>query len=434
MGNAIIIETSNTMELESVEFDVEATARTVTYNKEERMKLFRVLALPERSAVFNVLSPRMRQEVLDALAFTEALELLDHLDPLRVHQVVSRVKDKKRKERLIARLKSDRFEKLEYFLSFHPDASIALVHLNYVYLSADTTIGSTAEIIERHMKSTGKIPAILVSEDGQLAGEVSLGTLVRERNQSKLRSFVRPVNNIMYNASREGVLALFVGTPHEKVVVNDIDGSVLGVIYSDDVIDLLDSQPASSLYSFAAVEASERPFDGVLDKVRGRCRWLLINLVTCFVAAGVVKYFDETINTLVMLAVFMPIVGGMGSNASTQTLAVMVRGIAVGEINLKNSRAAIIREAMAGGLNGLITAFIMVPAAVILGVDIGIAFIAAIAVIATLIVAGFFGSLIPLILKHAGRDPATSAGIIISTATDVSGYLFLLGLATLFLL
>ncbi len=418
----------------NVDIDIQGLARSVTHDKDQRMVLLRSLPLPERSAVFNILSPQMRQIVLEELSFTEALELLDHLDPLRVHQVLSRLKDKKRKERFVSRLKSDRYEKLEYFLGFHPEASIALVHLNYVYLSGGTSIGDSASIIEDHLQSTGKVPAILVSEDGKLSGEVSLGRLVRERNQSKLRNFTKPVRSIVYNAPRETALALFLDAPHEKVVVMDTDGSVLGVIYSDDVVDLLDSQPASTLYSFAAVESSERPFDGVWDKVKGRYRWLLVNLVTCFAAAGVVKYFEGTIDALVMLAVFMPIVGGMGSNAATQTLAVMVRGIAVGEIDTKNCRPAIVREALAGGINGLVVSLIMIPTAFIFGVDLGIVLIAAASVIATLVVAGSFGSLTPLILKRIGKDPATSAGIIISTATDVCGYLFLLGAATLLLL
>ncbi len=419
---------------QQVDFDINGLARTVTADKEQRMVVLRSLPLPERSAVFNILSPKLRQAVLEEMSFTEALELLDHLDPLRVHQVLSRMKDQKRKERFVSRLKSDRYEKLEYFLCFHPDASIALVHLNYVYLSGSTTIGDSAAIIEDHLETTGKVPAILVSEDGKLSGEVSLGRLVRERNQSKLRNFVKPVSSLPYNAPREQVLALFLAEPHGKVVVMDLDGSVLGVIYSDDVIDLLDSQPASTLYSFAAVESSERPFDGVWDKVRGRYRWLLVNLVTCFAAAGVVKYFEGTIDALVMLAVFMPIVGGMASNAATQTLAVMVRGIAVGEIDIRNCRPAIVREALAGGINGLAVSLIMIPVALIFGVDIGIVLIAAASVIATLVVAGSFGSLTPLVLKRLGKDPATSAGIIISTATDVCGYLFLLGAATWLLL
>ena len=423
-----------TEETSQTEVDVLAFARRMTYRPEKRLELFNSLSLPAKSAVFNILSPVIRQEILDAVSFNDAVDLLDHLDPRRVHHILSKMKDKKRRDRLLGRIKADQYEKIDYFLRFHPQATVSLIHLNYVYLPDTTTIGDTAVVIEDHLRNTGKIPVILINHDGELIGEVPLNTLVRERNTAKLKNYVRPVKLVPYNAERQDVLSLFMASPHAKVVVTDNDGSVLGVVYSDDVIDLLDLQPAVSLFSFANVESSERPFDDMWSKVKSRYRWLVINLATCFLAAGVVKVFDGTVDALVILAVFMPIVAGMGGNAATQTLAVMVRGITVGEITLKNSKKAVINEVLAGGINGLITGVILIPVALLLGVDFSVALIGAAAVVFGLVIAGFFGAVIPLVLKHLGKDPATSAGILISTATDVLGFLFLLGAATFFLL
>lgn len=417
----------------SPEKDLESIAKSVTYRPDTRLSIFRELVLAERSAVFNVLSPQMRQTLLEQLNFTEALELLDHLDPHRVHHVLSKIKDPKRRERFISRLKSDRYEKCEYFLSFHPQTSLSLIHLNYVYLSDTTTIGETASIIEDHVRQTGKIPTVLVYHDGELAGEVSLGTLVRERNANRLKNFVRPLRTITYNAPKEKILTLLTDQTSEKVAVMDTDGSLLGIVYSSDVAELLESQPAATLYSFAGVESSERPFDGVMNKVKGRYRWLIINLFTCFVVGGVVSLFDDTIQRFVALAIFMPMIAGMGGNASTQTLAIMVRGIAVGEVSLKNGGPAITREVLAGLINGLLTGSLLIPVALLFGLNIWIAVIAGIAVVFNLMVAGFFGSIIPLLLRQVGRDPATSSGIFISTATDVLGLLFFLGIASIFL-
>jgi len=415
-------------------FDLADVTRAVTYNKNERLSLLRSLSLPERSAVFNLLSPKIRETVIDALTFNEVLDILDHLDPLRVHQVLFKMKDQKRKMRFLARLKSDSFEKTEYFLQFHPEASLTLFHLNYLYLSENTTVGDTANVIENHLRTTGKVPAILVSKGGKLSGEVSLSTLVRERNSYKLKNYVSPVTSVPYNLERDKVMELFVSHPHEKVVVTDSDGSVLGVIYSDDVIDLLDSQPAATLYSFAGVEASERPFDATLDKVRGRYRWLLINLGTCFLAGGAVSLFGETINQFVALAIFMPMISGMGGNTSNQTFAIMIRGIVTGEISLSNSYPAMKREMTAAFINGIMVSLMMIPIALLFGLSLSIALIAGVAIVFNMVVGGFFGTLVPLVLKYFGKDPATSAGIFISTATDVLGLLFFLGLATIVLL
>lgn len=413
--------------------DLEAIARSVTYRPESRMFEFRALSLSERSAVFNMLSAQLRQVVLKELSFTEALELLDHMDSQRVYIILSKMRDQKRRERLITRLKSDRYEKTDYFLSFHPQATFSLVHLNYVYLPDTTTVGETANIIEDHLKQTGKIPVVLVHNGGNLIGEASLGMLVRERNVSKLKNFVRPLRHICYNSSKDKILSLFLSAAHEKIVITDVDGSILGIVYSDDVADLLDAQPATSLYSFAGVEASERPFDGVMDKVKGRYRWLIINLATCFLAGGVVALFQGTINQIVALAVFMPIVAGMGGNAGTQALAVMIRGIAVGEISLSTSRPAVLREVLAGLVNGILTGVALVPIALLLGLNLWVAVIAGVSVVFSLIIASFFGATVPLVLKHFGQDPATSSGIVITTATDVFGLMFFLGVATLFL-
>jgi magnesium transporter len=208
----------------------------------------------------------------------------------------------------------------------------------------------------------------------------------------------------------------------------------LGVVYSDDVIDLLGESPAATLYSFAGVEATERPFDSAWKKIRHRYRWLIINLITVFLAGGVVALFEDTLEQIVLLAVYLPIVAGMGSNAATQTLAVMVRGIAIGEITLRNSRAALVREIVAALINGVITGFIVFLVAVILNQNPLFGLVAGISVVASLVVAGFFGTIFPLLLRHMGKDPATSAGILITTTTDILGFFVLLGLATLLLL
>lgn len=414
--------------------DLSAVARTVTYRPDERLGEFGSLSLAEKSAVFHLLSSNVQQSILASLSFMDALELLDHMDPVSVHQTLAKMRNEKRRARLIARLKSDRYEKCEFFLQFHPQASFSLFYLNYLYLSESMTVGEAAELIEKHLHATGKVPVVLTHKDGVLSGEVPLSSMVKERKTSKLRSLARPVRSIAYNAVSVEVLPFFTAAPHEKVVILDQDGSVLGLVYSDDVIDLLDEVPAVTLYSFAGVEASERPFDGVMDKVKGRYRWLLINLGTCFLVGGVVALFDRAISEFVALAIFMPMIAGMGGNASTQTLAVMVRGIAVGEVNLKNCYHAITREVLSGLVNGLITGLVLLPVALLFGVDWRITVIAAIAVVFNLVVAGFSGALIPLVLKHFGKDPATSAGIFISTATDILGLMFFLGVATVFLL
>ena len=223
-------------------------------------------------------------------------------------------------------------------------------------------------------------------------------------------------------------------TKHGKVAVLDTDGSVVGIIYTDDVMQLFGSHPATELYDFAGVVEAERPFDSVGKKVKNRYRWLMINLATAFLAAFVVGFFKDTLDAIVVLAIYMPVIAGMGNNAATQTLAVTARGIAIGEIKLKNGMPAILREVGAGSVNGLINGFIVFLIATFWNQSPMLGLIAGVSILLNLVIAGFFGAFVPLFMKSIGKDPATSATIFITTATDVFGFFIFLGLATLILL
>lgn len=412
---------------------LDGLVQRITYHSGKRMHYFRALPLAEQSVVFNRLSPGMRQKVLSKLSFDEAVDLLDHLDLRRAHYILDHMKDARRRQRIAMRLKNDLHGKIEHFLAFHPLASVGLVHLNYVLLSDSTTVGETATIIEDYLSNTGKIPVVLIQKQGMLMGEVSLGVLVRESNRSLLGTYVTPIKTIIYNSNPHDILATCTSEPHKKIAVLDNDGSVLGVVYSDDLLDLLGESPATALYSFAGVEESERPFDGVLSKVQHRYRWLILNLATAFLAAGVVAFFEDTLALLTILAIYLPVIAGMGSNAATQTLAIMVRGIAIGEITFRNCRPAIVREVSAGFINGLIAGVLVALFAIIFNQSPLLGLVVGLSVVAQLVIAGFVGTVIPLLMKHFGKDPATSAVIFITTATDVLGFVFFLSLAKLIL-
>jgi magnesium transporter len=218
------------------------------------------------------------------------------------------------------------------------------------------------------------------------------------------------------------------------VAVLDDENNVIGIIYSDDVLKLIQEQESSSLYDFAGVSAEEGVADTAKRKVKFRYKWLIINLATAFLAAFVVGQFQETISQYVLLAVYMPIVAGMGGNAATQTLAVMVRGIAMRQIgDVKTALKTLKSEAGAGIVNGLINGFLVAFIVLLKDHDPAIALILALAMVINLLVAAIFGTIVPLIMSKLHKDPAASATIFITTATDVLGFLAFLGLATVIL-
>jgi magnesium transporter len=164
-----------------------------------------------------------------------------------------------------------------------------------------------------------------------------------------------------------------------------------------------------------------------------RLPWLLINLVTAFLAASVVKVIENTIQTVVTLAVFMPIVAGMGGNAATQTITVVVRGLALGELELRYAKKVLLKNIMVGFANGVLTGAVGAIAAYFMGVNYMIGLLLFLAMIANLVIAGFSGTIIPLILKWYKADPALSATVFVTTCTDVGGFFSFLGLAAVFI-
>ena len=244
---------------------------------------------------------------------------------------------------------------------------------------------------------------------------------------------VKKVFSIRYDSSYEQVISHFKRHPHNKIVVTGDKKQVLGIIYTDDMIKLIESVQGSSLYNFAGVSSEESVYDSVARKVGFRYKWLLINLGTSFLAAFTVSLFNETIAKYVLLAVYMPIVAGMGGNAATQTLAVMVRGLSQNKVDAITIFRTLKNELLSGLVNGIINAVLVILIVYILNRDIMVGIVLGLAMVFNLTNAAIFGTLVPVVMKKLGKDPASSATIFITTATDVLGFLVFLGLATLLL-
>lgn len=409
------------------------TARSLTYHPTERMTTLRSLSIPERSAVFEELSPYVQQSILKDMHIYEVVDMLDNLDMRQVERVLARIPDVKRRQTVIKRLKGDIREKTEYFLRFHPQATLSLINFNYLFLPANLTVGEAASIIDEHYDETGKYPEILIHENGSLIGEVAFSSMVRERNTSFLKKHVRPVTTITYQSEVPEIVETLVSTNSKKIIVLDHDMSVLGIIYADVVRPLFGNMPMESLYDFAGVDNSERPFDTVKDKVNNRYRWLILNLATTFLAGSVILLFQDTLDALTILSVYIPVIAGMAGNAATQSFAIMVRGITLGTVSLQNSWPALVREMMAGVINGTIIGGIVALISTVWNGEPMFGIVVGIALIGAHFIAAIAGSLIPLFMKHIGKDPAATSTIFITTATDVSSLLLLLGLATIFL-
>jgi len=404
----------------------------IRHARKNRLEEFKSIDDPVKGFVLMALSPRLRRKIIKSLSNDEMVVILNSLDPDKATDLLQEL-PKMRAEHLTKALDIDIKEKVELLLSFNPKSAAGLMNLDYILASPKSHFEDISKDLEEHEKRTGKFPSILVVDNGKLIGELKGHTLVLHSGKEKIDKYINRVPHVRYDNDEHKVIDSFLKHPHDKVVVLDENEAILGVIHSDDLLTLIDKKRASDLYGLAGVNKEEDALDGIFTKVRFRWLWLIINLGTAFLAASVVGMFEDTISKFTLLAVYMPIVAGMGGNAATQTLAVTVRGIVLHEISLKNSLRYISKEIGAGVINGVINGLLVSLVAIFINKNPMLGVVLAIAMVSNLFIAAFAGALIPLIMKKLGKDPATSATIFITTCTDVGGFFVFLSLAQLML-
>jgi len=378
------------------------------------------------------LSDREGGSVLRKLTDEEILQLLKYVDPDEASEILRFVSPRRRKV-LVRSLSEEIKGKVERLLSFHPHEAAGMMDLNYIQVPKDATYEHVAVDLARHENLTGKFPVILAVEDGLLAGELHGHELVEHKPSDKIADGLKPVATARFDLPEREVIRMFKAHPHTRIVVLDADESIMGVVFTDDILRVMHAQQTQSLYDFAGVSQEEDVHDSVALKVRSRAVWLMINLGTAFLAASVVSLFSETISRTVVLAAFMPIVAGMGGNAATQTLAVMVRGLAMKEVELASGLRVVLNEIGAGFVNGAINGTIVALIATVFNQNPMLGLVTGTAMVFNLMVAGAAGATIPMIMQKLGKDPATSATIFITTCTDVLGFFVFLGLASVLL-
>lgn len=404
----------------------------LSFKPKKRIELFLNLSLNDQADMIHMLSKQVRQNVLRNLSQPELIALLEKVDPDEATDLLQLVGPRKR-EHIMAELSQNLKDTLGKLLEFDANTAAGLMTLDYIQVDPDIDIATVAQKTKQHEDRTGRPPVIIVIENGRPIGTLPGHRLLFNNPKQTVRALVKRAPTIKHSASHEQVIEKFRAHPHDKVIVISDDHTVLGIIYSDDLLQLMHEQESASLYDFAGINDEESVMDSTRRKVKFRYKWLIINLFTAFIAAFTVGMFEETLTKYVLLAVYMPIVAGMGGNAATQTLALVVRGISLKQISLGTAARTLRNEMSAGFINGLINGVIVALIVIVKDRDYRIAVVLGLAMVINLLVAGLFGTLIPLIMQKLKKDPATSATVFITTATDVLGFVAFLGLATLIL-
>ncbi len=323
---------------------------------------------------------------------------------------------------------------VENLLEYDEQTAGRIMNPHVFALNEDLTVGEAITELQTNREVEMVFYLYVVDERTHLVGVTSLRRLLLVSPETPLkRIMATDLISARVDMDQEEVARQVASYNLLAIPVVDEENKLVGVITVDDVIDVIKEEATEDIYRLAGVAGDERAFTPAGESLRKRLPWLGINLATAFMAASVVALFEGTIQQITALAVFMPIVAGMGGNAATQTLTVIVRGIALGELTWSNSRKALIKEAAVGVGNGIvlgIAAAIVVWAArgnPVLGLVLGAA------MLINLIVAATAGTLVPLGLRAANIDPALASSVFITTLTDVFGFFSFLGLATVFI-
>jgi len=297
----------------------------------------------------------------------------------------------------------------------------------------------TVEVVLRYLRMRGELPdktdrLFVADRNDRYLGTVALTRLLTEDPEKPVGDILDgEAPRIAPETTANEVSRLFQDRDLVSAAVVDVHGKLLGRITIDDVVDVIREEAAHEVMSSAGLRDEEDVFAAVLPSTKRRLVWLGINLVTAFLAAAVVSRFVGTIEKVAALAALMPIVASMGGIAGTQTVTLIIRGIALGQVEWVNARWLLFKEIAVGGLNGLIWAVIVGGITIVWYGSWKISAIIAAATLTNLLAAALVGTLVPLILKKMRIDPALSAGVILTTFTDCIGFATLLGLGTLFL-
>ncbi len=413
----------------------------------EVAQLLESLPPAQRAVVWEFVEPEAEGEVLVELSEPVRNDLISEMEPdelvaategMQVDDLadlVAELPETVTQQLLKSMDHADR-ERLNRVLAWPEDSAGGLMNTDTISLRADVSV----EVVLRYLRMRGELPKrtdslFIVDARNRYLGAVPLTHLLTADPESDVGAAMdAEAPRIAPAIPASEVTQLFRDRDLVSAAVVDDEGQLLGRITVDDVVDVISEEAAHSVLSMAGLHDEEDIFAGVAASTRRRLVWMGINLLTAFLASSVVRPFEGTIQRVTALATLMPIVASMGGIAGTQTVTLIVRGLALGQVQWANARWLLFKEIAVGAANGLIWAVVVGAATIGWFGTWKIAIIIAAAMMVNLLAAAIVGVTVPLTLRRLRIDPALAAGVILTTFTDCIGFATLLGLGTLFLL
>ncbi|WP_256005928.1 magnesium transporter [Pedobacter deserti] len=428
--------------------DEQLSAVLAEYHASEIAILFASLQPHDRQRIINLLPVETASEVLSEMteeAHPEELllqmdpekraEVVEELDYDDATDILSQLEAHEQLE-ILEELDEDDASHIRNLLSYDDETAGGLMNTEFIRINVNMMKKDAIDEIIRQSEEIEEFYTVYVIDDANVfQGVVSLEDIIRSKGNVKITELVRAeVAWVHPDTDQEEVARLISQYNITSIPVLDSDMKLLGRVTFDDVIDVLEEENTEDILKISGVSEDEELSGNWVEAVKSRLPWLIVNLGTAFLASGVIRHYEPTLNRIPVLSAYMTIIAGMGGNAATQALAVTVRRISLYDLTDNQAYRAVLKEFTVGLINGAVTGLIVFIFALYFDANPMLGLVIFFAMIGNLMIAAVTGTGIPLFLKRIGIDPAIASSIIITTFTDVFGFLLLLGLASKLLL
>lgn len=368
------------------------------------------------------LDPERRAEIFEEMDYDDATDLIAQMDEEDQHEILKH-------------LDEEDATNIRNLLTYREDTAGGLMNTEIIKVNINLTKKEALDEIIRQSEEMEDFYIYVVDDQDVIQGFLSVKEVLKSRMDVGVIDMVnRDFVYVKADMDQEEVAKLFSHYNLTSIPVVDDGLKLLGRITVDDIIDVLEEESTEDILKIAGVSEDEELGGTWQDAIKSRLPWLVINLGTAFLAAGVIRSFDATLSKLVILSSYMTIIAGMGGNAATQALAVTVRRISLVNLSDRQSYVTVFKEFLVGLFNGVSNGIIVLLIAIFYDHNLKLGLVLFLAMTGNLLIAGLAGSSIPLLLKRVGIDPAVASSIIITTFTDCFGFLLILGLASKLLL
>ncbi|WP_437629296.1 magnesium transporter [Clostridium paraputrificum] len=376
----------------------------------------------EKYEILKKFSENKQKKILGEMSSDELTDLVGVLDEEEIKDVLKKINEEDRKD-------------VYKLLSYEPDTAGGIMATEFVSIRENKTIEKTLKYLQKEAPDAESAYYLyVINKENVLKGVVSLRDIVCNDFDTKISEITNTnVISVPYYMDQEEVASKFEKYGFMTMPVVDENNKILGIVTVDDIVEVMQEETTEDIHRLGGVDEEEKVDGSLRDSVKSRLPWLIVNLITAILAASVVGAFEGTISQVVTLATFMPIVAGMGGNAGTQSLTIVVRGIALGELDKDNGMRIIIKELLVGLVTGIVIGAIIAVLGFIWERNFVFGIVIGVAMILNMMVATMSGFIVPVILKKLKVDPALASAVFVTTVTDVLGFFFFLGLATMFI-